>query len=118
MKSRFEAIDVLRGLAALGIALYHVRVDLWVGWHSAFGPQSGLFNRVLALLALPIPFFGGGVMLFFVVSGFCIHYPYVLRREKFQTLPYPRRRLLRIYPPYLVAVAFTIPVELGVKELR
>ena len=26
-------IDLLRGLSCLGVLFYHLRVDLWIGWH-------------------------------------------------------------------------------------
>jgi peptidoglycan/LPS O-acetylase OafA/YrhL len=49
-------------------------------------------------------------MLFFVVSGFCIHYPKV-DATKFNLKTYAIRRALRIVPPYLAAVAFSLAVE-------
>jgi peptidoglycan/LPS O-acetylase OafA/YrhL len=80
MKStnHFAWIDFLRGLAAVGIVLYHVRVDLWVGWvEISTHPESfSIFDRVAALLSIPLPFLRSAVMLFFLVSGFCVHYPY------------------------------------------
>ena len=29
---RIPVIDFLRGLSCLGVLLYHVRVELWIGW--------------------------------------------------------------------------------------
>ena len=71
-KKHFQWIDFLRGIAALGIVLFHVRVDLWVGWeaiHHTPGHFSK-FDHLAALLALPTPFFGSAVMLFFLSAGF------------------------------------------------
>ena len=107
---RLGVINALRGLSALAIVLYHVRIPLWVGWNEiATHPEEySSFDRVLAYLSLPCPFFGQAVMLFFVLSGFCIHYPYAAKTRPLQLKPYAVRRFLRIYPPYLAVVAFTM----------
>ncbi len=95
-------ISYLRGLAALGVVLYHVRIDLWVGFNAHAG---NAFDRAAAWLSLPTIFMGSGVMLFFVISGFCIHVPYGGPKGKRLDLrEYGVRRLFRIYPPYLVAL--------------
>jgi peptidoglycan/LPS O-acetylase OafA/YrhL len=95
-------ISYLRGLAALGVVLYHVRIDLWVGFNAHAG---GALDRAVAWLSLPTIFMGSGVMLFFVISGFCIHAPYAGPKGKQLDLrEYAVRRAFRIYPPYLVAI--------------
>ncbi len=110
--NHFEWIDLWRGLAAMGILFYHVRVHLWVGWNEiqAHPENFSAFDRLTAWLSVPLPFLGSGVMLFFVVSGFCIHYPKV-GATKFGARTYAIRRALRIVPPYLAAVAFSLAVE-------
>ena len=56
---------------------------------------------------------GSGVMLFFVISGFCIHLPYAGAKGKpLAWKEYAARRFFRIYPPYLVALAFAVVVEI------
>jgi peptidoglycan/LPS O-acetylase OafA/YrhL len=108
-----EWIDFLRGLSALAIVLFHVRVNLWVGWvaiHTQPGAYSP-FDRAAAWLSVLTPFFGSAVMLFFLVSGFCVHYPYAGAGRGLDILPYARRRFVRIYPPYLMAVVLTVLVE-------
>ena len=104
-----HCISYLRGLAALGVVLYHVRIDLWVGFNAHVG---GAFDRAVAWLSLPTIFMGSGVMLFFVISGFCIHAPYAGPKGKRLDLPeYAVRRLFRIYPPYLAAILFAFGVQ-------
>lgn len=112
-KLHFEWIDFLRGISAFGIVLYHVRVDLWVGWVAiSTQPQSfSLFDRAAAFLSIPIPFLRPAVMLFFLVSGFCIHYPYAAGDRPLELKSYGIRRFFRIYPPYLAAVIFGILIE-------
>ena len=68
--NRLASIDALRGVAALGVVLYHTNaipgVDrrLWYG--DAFDAAM-LFGKY-------------GVWLFFVISGFCIHLQLVRTR--------------------------------------
>ena len=115
MKSNphFAWIDFLRGLSAFGIVLYHVRVDLWIGWVAiSTQPESfSIFDRAAALLSIPIPFLRASVMLFFLVSGFCIHYSYSASGRSLELKPYSIRRFFRIYPPYLAAVVFGVLIE-------
>ncbi len=100
------AIDCLRGIAALGVMFFHARVALWVGWREIQAhPESySTFERAVAWLSAPTPFLGALVMLFFVVSGFCVHQPLSVGAAAFRLGPYFIRRFLRIYPPYLAAV--------------
>ncbi|MCE0522720.1 MAG: acyltransferase [Methylacidiphilales bacterium] len=107
-------VSYLRGLAALGVVLYHVRVDLWIGFHTIRENPSlaGPLAEFAAWLSLPTAFMSSGVMLFFVISGFCIHYPYGGPNGKPLDLQeYVVRRFFRIYPPYIVAVLFALAVQ-------
>src|SRR5689334_15029951 len=100
------AIDDLRGLAALGVAIYHVRIPLWVGWHdiTAQPERFSVADRVFGWLSAPVPFMGNLVMLFFVISGFCIHWPLAGNARELKLSAYAIRRFFRIYPAYLIAV--------------
>ena len=52
-----------------------------------------------------------GVHLFLVISGFCIHLRWARAADPAQGLdfvPFWRRRLIRLYPPYLVAVLLSV----------
>lgn len=99
-------IDFLRGISAFAVVLFHVRVDLWVGWNEISShPQNyGLVERIVSLLSLPLPFFGYAVMMFFLVSGFCIHYPYANSERELKLKSYFIRRFFRIYPPYIAVI--------------
>jgi peptidoglycan/LPS O-acetylase OafA/YrhL len=115
-----SCISYWRGLAALGVVLHHVRIDLWVGFNSLHDHSlpASTFDHFVAWLSLPTIFTGSGVMLFFVISGFCIHYPYAgLHGKKLDLAEYGVRRFFRIYPPYLAAVLFTFAVQwIGYRE--
>ena len=117
---RFAWVDLLRGLSALGVVFFHSRVDLYAGWneiHAHPGAYSAI-DRTGAYLSLPMAFMGSGVMLFFILSGFCVHYPYAGGRKAFQGGGYSARRFLRIYPPYLVAILVTIMLEWAAAALH
>lgn len=105
-------IDLLRGLSALAVVLFHVRVDLWVGWKElrAHPDAYSTADRLAAFLSVLAPFFGSAVMLFFLVSGFCVHFAYAAKGRPFEIGPYARRRFFRIYPPYLAIVLLTVLV--------
>lgn len=113
-KNESVTVNYLRGLAALGVVLLHVRIYLWVGWNALQAmPTASMWDRAVAWLSIPTPFLGSGVTLFFLLSGFCIALPYVgggaarplILRE------YGIRRFMRIYPPYLAVVTLTLGCE-------
>jgi peptidoglycan/LPS O-acetylase OafA/YrhL len=78
--SRYELLDGLRGLAALTVVLHHLGVH-----------GDGHF----------------AVMVFFVISGYCITASAEsCRRSGLGFGQFMARRVRRIYPPYLLAIAF------------
>ena len=93
-----EGIDSVRALAALSVVLAHI-----------VGPElPGLLKRTV-LVTTVIPdlaqyIFTGhpAVIAFFVVSGFCIHYPYICK--PLPILPFWAARWIRIMVPALVAM--------------
>jgi peptidoglycan/LPS O-acetylase OafA/YrhL len=104
---KLPAINVLRGVAALGVAWFHSRVDLWVGF-KAIHANPAAYSRLdwlFSFLSLPASQLGGMVMLFFVLSGFCIHLPVASKNLSPNWSAYAVRRILRIYPAYFVALA-------------
>lgn len=87
-------IDLLRGVAVLLVVLFHLH------------RESGV--PVVDAIWEPFRAFGwSGVDLFFVISGFCIHWGYGQPGRRFAPWSYLRRRFRRIYPPYLIAVAIS-----------
>lgn len=108
---RFWTLDALRGLVAIVVFLSH-----WHLW-SAFVPVGAVERFVRAFLdncyatvvfaTWPTGAHHPAVLGFFVLSGFCIHYPYEWRRTRGDlALPvgqYYRRRFRRIMPAYWVA---------------
>lgn len=119
-RSESVTISYLRGLASLGVVIYHVREDLWIGWKALRTlPSATLFDKAASLLSIPAPYMGSGVILFFLLSGFCIALPYVGNSSrKFDFKEYGARRFFRIYPPYIFAIALTLVIEVVLRAIN
>ena len=91
---RFPLFDSLRAIAALSIMVTHA--SLLSGANTA-----AFYGGVTARLDL-------GVTVFFVISGFLLYRPFMAARlgtrPRLRILGYARRRVLRIVPPYWVAL--------------
>ncbi len=88
MDKRVYSVEVLRGLAALWVAWFHMTTETV--------PVAGSFGWL-------------GVDVFFVISGFVI--PLSLRGADYRVPDFGRfltRRLVRLEPPYLISIALTI----------
>jgi peptidoglycan/LPS O-acetylase OafA/YrhL len=101
---RLQSIDALRGIAALGVVLYHAVMQ------TADAVPDNLFRLPVKLLQFVSSFGYIGVFLFFVISGFCIHLQWAKSRaaqqpQSIQFGSFWRRRIRRLYPPYLIAFA-------------
>lgn len=89
---RLPILDALRGIASLGVALFHMSIHF-----SSSVPQ--LIHSIGWL----------GVDMFFVISGFVI--PYSLADRRYRVRDFPRfiiRRLVRLEPPYLISIALVL----------
>lgn len=101
--ARLASIDALRGAAAIAVVLYHT---------SRRVVSTDMFS-LGGLLTVPFKFGELGVTLFLVISGFCIHMGTAGRMARgepstFGWLDFWKRRFFRLYPPYLVAIAFSL----------
>ncbi len=100
-------LDVLRALAFLAVFTSHmtgpfvVFKPLWQGWWRDYSHCPPVLYPIMAISEGWL-----GVPLFFVLSGFCIHYSTMKRapKEAFRTGDFYWRRFLRIYPAYFVCV--------------
>jgi peptidoglycan/LPS O-acetylase OafA/YrhL len=100
---RLQSVDALRGLAALAVVAAHI---------PHFVLRPGHWN---GLLFLPAHYGIKGVILFLVISGFCIHLGTARRAVRAGGLScnwaaFWRRRFFRLYPPYLAAIGLSLLV--------
>ncbi len=100
---------MLRGLAALAVVAGHAFYmwrpgpDAWLGWR--------VLDRVIAQGYLGVP-------LFFVISGFCIHMPWARKwseaaAQDIRWYDFWKRRIRRLYPPYLAALLVAMSLVLA-----
>lgn len=117
---RMLTLDAMRGGAALLVVLYHA---LGVAPRTA---PSGWELWLPQVTAYIVHFAYAGIYLFFVISGFCIHLHWAKARAAGVEKPvinfflFWKRRVRRLYPPYLVALAlylsyaaYTTPVTIN-----
>jgi peptidoglycan/LPS O-acetylase OafA/YrhL len=98
---RFVFIDALRGLAALGVACYHIH---------RYGPLHEPASQLIpAPLATVFEHGWMGVQIFFVISGFVIAYSVhgVQISPKFLG-NFALRRSIRLDPPYWATILFVL----------
>ena len=92
-RGKIEELEGLRGMAALAVLVCHVSEPLQslgapFRWLAAFiGPLGGL-----------------AVMVFFILSGFVIGHTHREPLNRTNILNYVLRRLIRLYPIYLIAI--------------
>ena len=100
---RLRGIDALRGVAALGVVVYHAVEQ----------GQNVLPNNFLQFpvrLVQSASSFGYiGVFLFFVISGFCIHLQWARTKAagfepQIHFISFWKRRIRRLYPPYMITL--------------
>jgi peptidoglycan/LPS O-acetylase OafA/YrhL len=117
LSPRLRSIDALRGIAALGVVLYHAVEQ---GKNSL---PNNLFDYPIRALQLVSSFGYIGVFLFFVISGFCIHLQWAKARAAgvepdIRFGSFWKRRLRRLYPPYIIALALFLLVAHSYGELN
>jgi peptidoglycan/LPS O-acetylase OafA/YrhL len=84
--TRYHMLDAWRGIAAMMVVIYHLD-----------GPPLGHL----------------GVMIFFVISGYCIAAAAESGRERSMSIKtFMWRRVRRIYPPYCFAVSYFVATRL------
>jgi peptidoglycan/LPS O-acetylase OafA/YrhL len=96
-QSRYEVLDGMRGIAAITVMIYHF---------TQFGPYP-LFQHA------PV-----AVDLFFMLSGFVIMHSYGKKlRNGMHGAEYAKRRLVRLYPMFLVGILAGIVAYLIANQL-
>jgi peptidoglycan/LPS O-acetylase OafA/YrhL len=105
---RLECLDAFRGVAIVLVFLVHLISHaygtLTLPFEGAFPDWCHPPGDWTYYLVYPATFGWGGVAVFFVVSGFCIHLSRV-RSVGEGWVGFYRRRAWRILPPYFAALA-------------
>ncbi|WP_194965680.1 acyltransferase family protein, partial [Pseudomonas aeruginosa] len=89
----FQAIQALRGIAAVLVLLLHARIAVWWAkdlWHIPFVSSHGMV----------------GVSLFFCISGFII--AHVVSRNSFEPVSFMVKRIWRIVPIYWIVTTLAL----------
>jgi peptidoglycan/LPS O-acetylase OafA/YrhL len=114
---RSNAIDALRGAAALAVVLYHARGLFFIGGTRALAHGLHLdLGTLQALVVQPLAYGWLGVELFFVLSGYCIHRSEARRLAKdpshrLAVGTFALRRIWRIYPTYVCALVLSAAAD-------
>jgi peptidoglycan/LPS O-acetylase OafA/YrhL len=111
------ALDGLRGLTALYVVMLHARVILWVGPRAALAGGASLPMTAFALLAVPFRYGTQAVLVFFLISGFVIHFRQasaLARGETphFEVGGFLFRRARRLMPALVFGLALTAALDL------
>jgi peptidoglycan/LPS O-acetylase OafA/YrhL len=114
-RQRFVFVDGLRGIAALGIVVFHIwwyEPDPYPALETANGIMSVEFLDALFIRIR------GGVQILLVISGFVI--AYTLRKTwvtPAELAQFIKRRLMRLVPAYWVAIGVVILVDFACRKL-
>ena len=117
---RLRILDALRGLAALYVVVGHARYLLHEGFATGYRLHPGDYSLWQKMAVHALTLFGWGheaVILFFVLSGFAIHLRFAREQAElgskapFHPGTYFRRRIKRLYPPLLLALALTFGLD-------
>jgi len=105
---RLAGLDTLRFIAALWVAMSHGAVPPLTAGYDTHSPIARVVNGVYSGC------FNGGaaVILFFLISGLCIHYPYSKGRL-FHSPSFLMARLTRIMLPMLAASSLANVLGIG-----
>lgn len=107
-RRRLAALDGLRGIAVLAVMWFHVYTRSGVTFQNSFA-HAVFFNLAT---------YGWlGVPAFFIITGFVIPYSAFGHRERAASaLTFMGRRLLRLYPPFVLAVLLTCLVAVTAQQ--
>jgi peptidoglycan/LPS O-acetylase OafA/YrhL len=104
MAQRLAPLDGLRGVAAFSVFVYHA-----LGFAPDASPLGVMRSSPWAVLWDG----AAAVDLFFVLSGFVLALPYLQSGQSPAYVAYATRRVFRIFPAFLVAVALSVAMRMA-----
>ena len=103
-------LHIIRGLAALYVAVGHAKVVFWSGGAEYLKKYPLESWNILDFLLFAIDMLSSSaqefVIVFFVLSGFFINYSF--NKNNWKMKDFLINRIVRIYPPYLFSVLISI----------
>lgn len=113
--TRYQMLDFWRGVACLALVVFHAGMQ---SVNQGISFEGTAWEKAGAAMTAVVARTWIGVPMFFVISGYCIMATIDSRRRKSGGVAdYMQRRLWRIYPPYLVALAVSCIAIYVVEEL-
>ncbi len=116
MNGNIKFLDGLRGMAALIVMIGHARAQLWEGYSAGYKLHPELYSTIDKITMYFFSVFKYGhemVLLFFLISGFVIHYKYANVKQNID-LNYGRfilKRFKRIYPPFIFCLILAYIID-------
>ena len=106
MNQRIDQLDSLRGLAAFGVLLHHIILIFPIYFDTPASVAQPWWLDLIKYSPLSIIVAGHeAVIFFFVLSGFVLSLPFLKTEQAVPYWLFLTKRILRIYPPYIIAVA-------------
>lgn len=107
---RFMPVDALRGIAALGVLMFHLLRN---------SPQTEVLDRIMPPWMKSISDLGRtGVAIFFVISGFVIAYTTDRSGDRLRDgFRFSVRRQVRLDPPYYAVLLVVIAISLVERQI-
>jgi peptidoglycan/LPS O-acetylase OafA/YrhL len=104
MGKRLHELDSLRGLAAFAVMLSHLLIVFPIAWNTSEPAGAVWWIKLVMFSPLRVVWAGHeAVIFFFILSGFVLALLFFGGREAPPYRLYLVKRIIRIYPPYLVA---------------
>ncbi len=109
-----KVLDGIRGLSALYVLIHHARLMLTQSYQTglAIHPEYyKWFDKFMVYFFSLFKFGHEAVIIFFVLSGFVIHLKQAradFNMDRFSSLTYLKKRIIRIYPTLLVSFLLCI----------
>ena len=97
---RISGLDSIRFLCALCVFFFHQAVPMTAGPSVEGAYADPTFSGFLNNFLVGPP----AVIVFFIVSGFCIHYPFAGSNRRPRWMEFYTRRFVRLLVPIIVAV--------------
>ena len=102
---KLRALDGLRGMTALYVVVFHASGLLWTSVRPEDGAVPWLYENLVS-------FGHQAVLVFFLISGFCIHYRQAKTgARRIHVRQFGWRRVKRLYPSLLLALLITAALD-------